>query len=149
MKVYTLGTSLRDRGEFLSILKFYGITCVCDVRRFPVSRLSYFEGERLKEFLKENGIGYVYFGSSLGGYRKEGYRAYMEKRAFKKGIESLLDLIKKGKVCLICAERLPFRCHRRFIGRALEEKGVEVVHIIEKEKVWSRLEKKKKADKIL
>ena len=136
MRIYTLGTSNRSIEEFLEILKFYQIEAVADVRRWPGSqRFSHLKKENLKKFLETKGIKYFHF-EKLGGYRKEGYEKYMETEEFKNALQELIDLAKIKLTCIICAEKFPWKCHRRFIAKALEEKGIEALHIIEKDKNW-------------
>lgn len=126
--IYTLGHSNRTIEDFLDILKKYEIDVILDVRRFPKSKFSHF-GEELKHILSANGIDYVHL-SELGGYRKGGYRKYMESKDFSLGIEKVLSYLEK-KACILCAERFPWRCHRRHISRELGRRGVKVIHIID------------------
>jgi len=136
MDIYSVGTSTRSREEFLQILTEYGIQVVVDIRRFPVSRLDHFKRENLQALLEKAGIRYVYLGKELGGYREGGYEKYMESPEFQKGIKELEDIAKKWITLFICAERLPWRCHRRFVGQALINRGWHVVHIIDPGRTW-------------
>jgi len=136
LRIYTIGTDKRQKGEFVQILESYRIRQVCDVRRFPVSRFYYFSREALELLLHKQGISYIYLGDLLGGFRRQGYEAYMGEEEFRKGIELLLRIAENETTCVLCAERLPWRCHRRFIGRYLEGMGVEVLHIIEEGRLW-------------
>ncbi|MCS7279837.1 MAG: DUF488 domain-containing protein [Thermodesulfobacteriaceae bacterium] len=134
--VYTLGTSNRSLEEFLEILKYYQILAIADVRRWPVSqRFPHFKKENLSKFLKENNILYYHL-EGLGGYRREDYENYMETENFLKVLEELIKIIKNRLTCIICAERFPWKCHRRFISLALEKRGIRVLHILEKERIW-------------
>lgn len=134
--IYTLGTSTRSEEEFVSLLKHYGIETVADVRRFPQSRFEHFKRENLETTLEGEGIGYVYLGKELGGFRKGGYLAYTNTGAYQEAIK-VLEQIGRGSItAFLCAERLPWKCHRRFIAATLEEEGWEVRHIIEKERIW-------------
>lgn len=136
MIIYTLGTSNRTQEEFLEILKFYKIKAVADVRRWATSqRFPHFKKENLMKILPENNISYYHF-EELGGYRRENYENYMKTSDFKMALEKLIRIGEKELTCIICAEKFPWRCHRRFISKALEEKGIEVLHIIEKSKIW-------------
>lgn len=135
--LYTLGTSNRSLEEFVHLLHHYEIKQVIDVRSFPVSkRFPHFSRTNLKSFLPQRGLKYVWLGKELGGYRKEGYQNYLKTSAFQEGIEKLLALASKDLSVMICAERFPWRCHRRFIAQVLEEKGVEVLHIIDLGRLW-------------
>lgn len=136
IEVYTLGTSNRSIEEFLDILKFYKIEVVIDVRRFPTSRLfPHFKKESLKSVLGEKGIDYFCF-EKLGGFREEGYEAYMETEEFNQALGELIQIAENKNTIIICAERLPWKCHRAFIARELENKKFKLIHIIEKDRIW-------------
>ncbi len=134
--VFTLGSSTRSAQEFLDLLAHYQIEAIVDVRRFPTSRFEHFIKEKLAPLLEENGIAYLYLGEELGGYRSGGYEAYMKSEEFEVGLARLQALAQKKRVAIMCSERLPWKCHRRHIGRALQERGWEVQHLIDQERVW-------------
>ncbi|NIQ39991.1 MAG: DUF488 family protein [Proteobacteria bacterium] len=134
--IYSLGTSTRTLPEFTEILDSYRILQVVDVRRFPTSRLDHFKKANLEAALRGRGLEYVYLGDDLGGYRKGGYDAFMDSQEFTGGLETLISVAKKGTTVFVCAERFAWKCHRRFIGLALQKKGWQVVHLIEREKTW-------------
>lgn len=121
----------------MGILHSYAILRVADVRRFPTSRLVHFRKENLEAALRARGFQYFYLGDELGGYRRGGYGAYMESREFGHGIEALISLAEEETTVFVCAERLPWKCHRRFIGEVLERKGWQVVHLIERGRTWA------------
>ena len=130
--VYTVGHSTRSVEEFVSLLKEHQIEAVVDVRRFPRSRRNpQFNRERLEEILPREGIEYRWLGEELGGYRPGGYRAYIGTDGFERGIKLLEDLARRHRTAVMCAEKLWFRCHRRFIADRLSKQGWEVWHIIE------------------
>ncbi len=124
-----------------------GIGCLVDVRRFPGSRrYPHFSRESLEQALTVAGIRYLWVGDRLGGRRRarrgsphtaittEGFRAYadhMETEIFKRGIDSLLALAATSTTAVMCAERLPWRCHRFFLSDFLLLAGVRVIHLIE------------------
>jgi len=135
-RIYSLGTSLRSAEEFLQLLKCYKIEAIIDVRRFPVSRLLHFNREPLMELLTGHGIHYHYLGRELGGYRKGGYEAYTKSKDFTEGLGRLESIAQRSMAAFMCAELLPWRCHRRFIGQSLTARGWEVIHIIDKDRVW-------------
>ncbi len=138
--VYTLGTSTRSAREFLELLSGRGVETVADVRRFPSSRFEHFCRENLSPLLEENGIGYVYMGDELGGYRKGGYRRFTGTPEFRSGLEGLEWVAADKRTAIVCAERLPWRCHRRFIALELEKRGWEVVHVIDENRDWKQRE---------
>jgi uncharacterized protein (DUF488 family) len=135
-KIYSAGTSTRTEAEFLGLLRVYDIRTLVDVRRFPTSKFEHFKRENLERFLKRAGINYVYLGKELGGYRKGGYEAHLHTEEFSQGLKELEKIGLEKPTLFVCAERLPWRCHRRFIGNALRERGWEVLHIIEADRVW-------------
>jgi uncharacterized protein (DUF488 family) len=136
MIIYTIGTSNREIEEFIELLNAYGIKTLGDVRRFPTSKFEWFKNENLVKALAGQGIRYVFLGDELGGYRKGGYKAYTETQNYRRGLEKIEALASNKKVVVMCSERLPWKCHRRFIGKSLQDREWEVVHIIEKEKIW-------------
>jgi len=135
--IYTLGTSTRTLEEFIALLKQLGVEVVVDVRRFPSSRFEYFKKEELARSLPETGIDYGHLGGELGGYRRGGYQAFLASEEFKRGLEKLEGIAKERKIAIVCAERLPWRCHRRFIGGELERRGWKVIHVIDEKRSWS------------
>jgi len=134
--VYTLGTSTRSSQEFLDLLLGENIEMVVDVRRFPTSRFEHFRRDQLSKFLAEADIGYSYLGEVLGGYRSHGYQSFIDTGEFKRGLAQLEKMAGEKKVAIVCAERFPWRCHRRFISLELEKHGWRVVHIIDSERRW-------------
>jgi len=134
--IYTLGTSDRTAEEFLALLGSLGVELVVDVRRFPTSRFEHFKREELEDILEAGGFSYIYLGEELGGYRKKGYEAYMGTEEFRQGLDRLEQLARRMRLVILCAERLPWRCHRRFIGRELETGGFRVEHIIDEKRRW-------------
>ncbi|MHA2646022.1 MAG: DUF488 domain-containing protein, partial [bacterium JZ-2024 1] len=119
----------------LDLLKQNGIEILVDVRRFPLSRKNpQFNREDFSVFLQNNGIQYFWMGEKLGGFRKGGYLSYMASRNFEEGIEDFLKLAHLRTTAVMCAEKLWFRCHRRFIASYLVNKNYPVVHIIDKKR---------------
>ncbi len=124
---------------------------VADVRMFPGSRRHpQFGREALAKSLADAGIGYEHF-PELGGRRKtspdskntawrnesfRGYADYMETEDFRKGIERLADLAQtSGATAIMCAEAVWWRCHRSLISDYLKARGVEVLHILDHNKI--------------
>lgn len=136
--IYTLGSSLRSVEEFQELIKGYNIQLVIDVRRFPVSKLEHFNKDNLSNNLKDLGVEYLYMGEQLGGYRSGGYQSYMLTQQFQKGVDEIIRCANKYNTAILCAERFPWMCHRRFIAQALEERGWVVVHILERDRTWMR-----------
>ena len=134
--IYTLGTSTRSFTDFLALLWEHEIRVAVDVRSFPNSRFPQFKREFLQRNLGSQGIQYFYLGKELGGFRKGGYIAYREAESFQKGIEKLEEIGREKRTAFFCAERFPWKCHRRWISGQLIQQGWRVIHIIEKGKIW-------------
>lgn len=141
-KVFTVGHSTRSIREFLSLLQAYGIQMVVDIRHFPGSKkFPHFGQKRLQNSLARKGIDYVHI-VSLGGRRRpdkeitenlawrnvnfRGYADHMRSKQFKEGLKSLISLAKEKLVVIMCAEAVPWRCHRSLVGDALLVNGFEV-----------------------
>ncbi len=143
-KIYTIGHSTRSIEELLSLLKVYDIELLIDIRTIPKSRhCPQFNQEPLKRALKRNGIGYRHR-KDLGGFRhplKEsantgwinasfrGYADYMQTPAFERALEKLEKQALKKRVALMCAEAVPWRCHRSLVADILTVKKWKVFHI--------------------
>lgn len=135
-KIYTLGTDLRSEEDFIEILLYYDIRSLIDVRSFPRSKLLTFRREYLERLLKLEKIEYHFLGKELGGFRKGGYISYIVTDDFAAGIDLLESIALTKTSVIVCAERFPWKCHRKWIARELNRRGWEVDHIIDKGKVW-------------
>jgi uncharacterized protein (DUF488 family) len=135
--IYTIGTSNRRIEEFIEVLIHYEIRLVVDVRSFPKSRLTHFTRENLEGSLKEKTIGYEWIGDLLGGFRAGGYDTYTKSDDFKYGLARMEKLARETPSALCCAERSPWKCHRRFIARELERRNWSVLHILDKDHLWT------------
>jgi uncharacterized protein (DUF488 family) len=143
--VFTLGHSTRPIEELLALLKEHEIRVLVDVRRFPASRRHpQFSRDTLAESLAGAGIEYVHEpclggrrpvrpGSPHTAWRVEAFRGYadhMETPEFGAALERLMRRGAETTVAILCAEAVPWRCHRRLISDALVARGVEVLHIL-------------------
>ena len=143
--VLTIGHSTRPLDEFIALLKAHGVTLVVDVRTIPRSRHNpQFNHESLPESLKQVGVGYIHMpglgglrhakaNSLNGGWRNasfRGYADYMQTPEFEKQIEELIQLAKEHRIALMCAEAVPWRCHRSLIGDALTVRGIRTEDIM-------------------
>ncbi|HMK55650.1 MAG TPA: DUF488 domain-containing protein [Dissulfurispiraceae bacterium] len=135
-KIFTIGTSSRSEEDFIEILLFYRIEVVIDVRSYPKSKIPTFNQAYLSGLLQREGLQYVYMGRELGGLRKGGYGAYAKTEEFRLGIEKLEGIATVAPAVVMCAERFPWKCHRRWIARELHFKGWTIEHIIDKGKLW-------------
>ena len=121
----------------MEIIHAYEIRAVLDVRSYPRSKLPHFSGEMLSGLLASNGIAYHFLGKELGGLRKGGYTAYIVTDGFREGIRALEAIARETLSVIICAERFPWKCHRKWISLELQKRGWEIRHIIDKGKVWT------------
>jgi uncharacterized protein (DUF488 family) len=150
-RIWTIGHSTRDIEAFISLLEENGIKLLADVRTLPGSRrYPQFNKESLAESLKEHGIRYEHF-PELGGRRKarpdshntawrnasfRGYADYMETEQFHKGVQRLLNFAREGSlITIMCAEAVWWRCHRSLIADYLKSNGIEVMHILDTNKI--------------
>jgi uncharacterized protein (DUF488 family) len=145
--IFTIGHGNRAIGEFLERLAASGIACVVDVRAYPASRRHpQFAREALARALAQAGIRYVWEGSALGGRRRfckdsphvalksPGFRAYadhMTSAEFRQGLERLMELARQARTAVLCAERLPWQCHRSLLADSLLARGIAVEHIVD------------------
>jgi uncharacterized protein (DUF488 family) len=139
--IHTIGTSNRTIDEFIEALIHYGIRLVVDVRSFPKSRLKHFARENLEVSLREKAIGYRWIGDSLGGFRAGSYDTHTKSEDFKKCLARLEKLARETPSAMCCAERSPWECHRRFIARELERRDWSVLHILDKDRLWTHEQK--------
>lgn len=145
--IYTIGHGSRPLDELIALLKGFGVNCLVDVRAFPGSRRHpHFGRAELERSLPAAGIDYAWEGEALGGRRRPrpgsphqalrnaSFRAYadhMQTAGFAAGIEGLLKRAARERVAVMCAERLPWQCHRYMIADYLVAHGVTVLHVID------------------
>ena len=126
----SFGHSTKTFEDFMRLVTGAGIGTVADIRRFPRSRRHpHFSRTRLERELPERGIGYVWLGAELGGFRDDGYEAWMKTDDFERGIAELERLAASGTTAFMCSEGEPWKCHRRFVSRALQQRSHEVLHL--------------------
>lgn len=145
-RIYSLGHSTRTLADLLDILESHGVATLADVRKIPGSRrFPHFNREVLRESLPQANIEYVPLPKLAGrrraspeaaspnaGWRHASFRAYADYMAtddFELGLQQLLTLAERGPVAMMCAEAVPWRCHRMLIADALAARGVEVLHL--------------------
>jgi uncharacterized protein (DUF488 family) len=145
--IMTIGHSTRSLDEFIGLLKAHGVTEVVDVRTVPRSRRNpQFNKDSLLSSLKQAGFRYIHL-PGLGGLRHasrasvntawrnasfRGYADYMQTREFKDGLEELIRLAAEDRVAIMCAEAVPWRCHRSLIADALLVRGIRTEDILSK-----------------
>jgi uncharacterized protein (DUF488 family) len=149
MTLWTIGHSTKPIDEFLALLTCHGITRVVDVRTVPRSRHNpQFEIDALTKYLTKAGFTYVHQ-PELGGLRRprkgsvnagwkntsfRGYADYMQTEAFWTALEALMTDSRTAPSAIMCAEAVPWRCHRSLLADALTVRGWTVRHIMTKTK---------------
>ena len=147
--IWTVGHSTRQIGEFTDLLRAHEIHLLVDVRTIPRSRHNpQFNENRLAGSLKGAGLLSLHM-PALGGLRKarkdsindgwrnasfRGYADYMQTEEFRKAIDALMAFGRQEKTTVMCAEAVPWRCHRSLIADALVSRGWDVRHIMSPEK---------------
>ncbi len=143
--IFTIGHSNRTLDEFLALLVARGAELLVDVRILPRSRHNpQFNRESLPTGLAPAGIDYIHM-PELGGHRKarkdsvntgwqnlsfRGYADYLQTAEFEESLAALQSLAEKRLTAIMCAEAVPWRCHRWLIADALTVRGVNVEHIL-------------------
>lgn len=143
--LYTIGHSTRPIEEFIELLQSHDITQLVDIRTIPKSRHNPQYGqEELRSSLEMAGIDYVYL-EELGGLRPatknsindgwhnlsfRNYADYMQTEQFAHGLKELISISKNKVTAIMCAEAVPWRCHRSLVSDALVVRGVKVCEII-------------------
>ena len=142
-RIYTIGHSTRTLEEFVALLREHDVERLADIRRYPGSRrYPHFSGESLQRTLPQSGIAYEHF-DSLGGRRKpssnsengawdneqfRGYADHMATDEFRRAVDRLLT--DDRATAVMCAEAVPWRCHRNLLSDDLVRRGIDVIHIV-------------------
>lgn len=143
--IFTLGHSTMPIDRFLDLLRHYGIRILVDIRTVPRSRHNpQFEATELARSCAGAGIGYRHL-AALGGLRRtradspntgwrntsfRGYADYMRTDEFETALAELIALGRRDRTAIMCAEAVPWRCHRSLVADALTVRGIEVVEIL-------------------
>jgi uncharacterized protein (DUF488 family) len=144
--VHTIGHSTRGIEDFLTLLKIHAVDLVVDVRRWPASRrYPHFRRESLSESLRNESIDYLWR-EDLGGFRKPSadspntawkvgaFRAYadfMLTPEFEKIMHEMEPLAASKRITIMCAEAVPWRCHRQLLADTFVVRGFSVRHIMD------------------
>ena len=145
MTIYTIGHSNQTLEMLVSLLQGYEIDRLIDLRTIPRSRYNpQFNKDTLPQMLKTVGIAYTHM-PSLGGLRSarkdsvnqgwknksfRGFADYMQSAEFDSAIASLIEKARQERLAIMCAEAVPWRCHRSLVSDALTVRDVEVRHIM-------------------
>jgi uncharacterized protein (DUF488 family) len=143
--IFTLGHSTLPIGSFVALLHAYGIERLVDIRTIPRSRHNpQFNDTALAKSIKSQHLEYVHL-KALGGlrrprkdspntgWRNEGFRGfadYMQTAEFHDALAALIHMSREKRVAIMCAEAVPWRCHRSLVADALSVRGVPVVEIL-------------------
>jgi uncharacterized protein (DUF488 family) len=146
--VWTIGHSTRPISEFTDLLRTHGISLLVDVRTIPRSRYNpQFNWDTLAQSLREAALQYRHL-PELGGLRKprkdslndgwrnasfRGYADYMQTEEFLNALEELMAESRSQPTAIMCAEAVPWRCHRSLIADALVNRGWNIRHIMSPE----------------
>ncbi len=149
-RVLTIGHSTRPIEVFLGMLVAHGVSQLVDVRTVPRSRHNpQFNAELLPTSLTSVGIGYAH-APGLGGFRHaspdsanagwrnasfRGYADYMQSAEFDAELAGLMELSKRDRIALMCAEAVPWRCHRSLIADALVAHGVAACEVVGRDRL--------------
>ncbi len=143
--IFTVGHSTLPIERFIALLQTYGIERLVDIRTMPRSRHNpQFNDTALANSLTAQHLGYVHI-QALGGLRHarkdspntgwrnggfRGYADYMQTAAFQDALEALIRMSLQQRISIMCAEAVPWRCHRSLVADALSVRGVPVVEIL-------------------
>jgi len=143
--LFTIGHSTREINEFIDLLTSHAIMQLVDIRTIPKSRYNPQYGQdELENSLNKNGIEYIYL-KKLGGLRPaaknsindawrnksfRNYADYMQSDEFKQGLDELIKISQKATIAIMCAEAVPWRCHRSLVSDALLVHNISVIEII-------------------
>ncbi|MRR17110.1 MAG: DUF488 domain-containing protein [Deltaproteobacteria bacterium] len=145
MTVYTIGHSTRSIESFIRMLRTHAIKKVVDIRAIARSRHNpQYNEDELKRSLGSEDIEYVHC-PGLGGLRHttkasintgwrnasfRGYADYMQTPQFQENLARLIDIVREKKTAILCAEAVPWRCHRSLVADALSVRGITVLDIL-------------------
>jgi uncharacterized protein (DUF488 family) len=143
--ILTIGHSTHSIEDFLALLAAHDVKQLIDVRTVPKSRRNpQFHTDALADTLQQAKIRYEHM-PGLGGLRHprndsinsawrndsfRGYADYMQTPAFEESLDQLVEASKSGRTAIMCAEAVPWRCHRSLIADALLARGIQVEHIM-------------------
>ena len=144
VRIYTIGHSTRTLDELIDLLRAFDVAVVVDIRTIPRSRRNpQFDIDALRRSLARRRIRYVHL-PELGGLRRarrdsvntawrnasfRGYADYMLTDDFEAGLAELREVVNDSTAALMCAEAVPWRCHRSLVADALTVRGAHVEHI--------------------
>jgi uncharacterized protein (DUF488 family) len=145
LRIFTIGHSNRPIEEFIRLLEAHGVKRVVDIRTIPRSRHNpQFNADVLPKSLHAADIDYTPM-KELGGLRHttrdsintgwknasfRGFADYMQTPEFAAAIDALIKIAADKTTAIMCAEAVPWRCHRSLVADALVARGIDVEHIL-------------------
>jgi uncharacterized protein (DUF488 family) len=145
--ILTIGHSTHPIEEFLALIEAHGVRQIVDIRTIPKSRRNpQFNSDDLATSLEQHGIAYLHL-PALGGLRHprhdsintawrndsfRGYADYMQTPEFDRGLQELIAVAEGRATAIMCAESVPWRCHRSLVADALTARSIAVEHIMTK-----------------
>jgi uncharacterized protein (DUF488 family) len=145
LTIFTIGHSTHPIADFIGLLESHGVSQLIDIRTIPKSRRNpQFNSDALAASLHRAGIAYIHI-KALGGLRHpkpdsinlawrnagfRGYADYMQTPEFAAGLDRAIELARQRPTALMCAEAVPWRCHRSLVSDALVVRGIRVLEII-------------------
>jgi len=143
--IWTIGHSTRSVEEFVALLWEHRVQFLADIRHFPTSqRVPWTAKASLAKALLNRGVAYEHF-EDLGGFRKalpdsvntawrnvgfRGYADHMASTEFSVALDRLITVAEERRTAIMCAEAIPWKCHRSLLSDALVARGVRVIHIL-------------------
>ncbi len=143
--IWTIGHSTRSLEEFVALLGEHRVQFLADVRHFPTSqRVPWTAKASLAKALSDRGVAYKHF-DDLGGFRKalpdsvntawrnvgfRGYADYMASAEFSVALNRLIAVAQEKRTAIMCAEAVPWKCHRSLLADALVVHGLRVIHVL-------------------
>ena len=147
--IWTIGHSTRSLEEFVALLGEHRVQFLADVRHFPTSqRVPWTAKASLAKALSDRGVAYKHF-DDLGGFRKalpdsvntawrnvgfRGYAHYMASAEFSAALNRLIAVAQEKRTAIMCAEAVPWKCHRSLLADALVVHGLRVIHVLSSRK---------------
>lgn len=148
--IFTIGHSTRTTEELVDLLRMHDVELLVDVRRWPTSsRHPHFDREALDPALDDAGIDYRHeevlggfrepeSGSPNRGWKSDGFRGYADHLHGdepRRAVERLLEEAKRRRLAIMCAELVPWRCHRQILADVFTAAGARVIHVLDRDRI--------------
>lgn len=137
MRIYTLGTADRSEAEIAKILFKYQIHVLADIRRSTTAPLKHLRRENIQNICGNNRVEYLYLGNELGSERESGMADNLDQALYQRGLGILKSVARTRGLLILCHEKDPHRCNRRFIAAELAKDDAEVFHLLSIDELWT------------